>query len=120
MSNARSRSDLPSTSELVEGSMFCPIALVASATVCPGLTLCIPGLILVTALVLIPLVAMAIVVLLAAAVLAVPVVLVRVIRGLGRRRAASKPQSRVAVDDLAARIAGPDPLEGGSRVRVGA
>jgi hypothetical protein len=59
--------------------------------------LCIPGLLFVTVLVLIPLVAMAIVVVLAAAVLAAPVVLVRGVRGLGRRRSASKSQSRVAV-----------------------
>jgi hypothetical protein len=44
---------------------------------------------------------MAVIVVLAAAVVAAPVVLVRVIRGLGRRRSAAKSQSRVAVGDVA-------------------
>jgi hypothetical protein len=50
-------SDTPSTSELIEGVLFYPIALVISATVCPGLTLCIPGLILLAAFVIVPIVA---------------------------------------------------------------
>jgi hypothetical protein len=84
----------PSTSELVEGVLFYPIALVISATIAPGMLLCIPGLLFVTVLVLVPIVAMAIVALLAAAVVAVPVVLVRKLRG---SRAVSKPQSHGAV-----------------------
>jgi hypothetical protein len=102
MSKEISRSDTPSTSELVEGALFYPIALVISATIFPGLTLCIPGLIFVAALILIPLAAVAIVVLLAAAVVAAPVVVVRTIRG----RVASK--SRVV----------PSAIEGTSRVPI--
>lgn len=94
MTDARTQSEL-TTSELVEGILFYPIALVISATVAPGLTLCIPGLILAAAFVIIPLAAMALVVILAAAVVAAPVVLVRAVRRLGRRRLASK--RRVAV-----------------------
>ena len=78
-----------STSELVEGVLFYPIALVISATVCPGLTLCIPGLIFVTVLILIPVVAVAIVALLAAAVVAAPFLLVHGVRGLRERWTAS-------------------------------
>jgi hypothetical protein len=81
-SSAATQVSLPSTSELVEGVLFYPIALVVSATVFPGFTLCIPGLVFVTALVLIPLVAVAIVALLAAAVVATPFLLVRGVRAL--------------------------------------
>jgi hypothetical protein len=76
-----------STSELVEGVLFYPIALVVSATIFPGFTLCIPGLVFVTVLVLIPLVAVAIVALLAVAVVAAPFLLVRGVRALRERRA---------------------------------
>jgi hypothetical protein len=81
---------LPPTSDLVEGVLFYPIALVISATIFPGFTLAIPGLLFVTALVLIPLVAVAIVALLAAAVLASPFLLVRGVRGLRVRWAESR------------------------------
>jgi hypothetical protein len=84
----------PSTSELVEGVLFYPIALVVSATIFPGFTLCIPGLIFVTVLILIPIIAMAIVALLAAAVVASPFLLVRGIRALRERRAESPRRLR--------------------------
>jgi hypothetical protein len=70
----------PSTSELIEGVLFYPIALVVSATIFPGFTLCIPGLIFATVLILLPLIAIAIVLLAATAVVAAPVLLVRAIR----------------------------------------
>ena len=101
MRAASTRSDLPSTSELVDGLMFYPVALVISATIFPGLTICIPGLILAAVLIAIPLLAMAIVVLAAAAVVAAPVFAVRGIRALARRRAASKAQPDVVVDEVA-------------------
>ena len=85
----------PSTSELVEGVLFYPIALVVSATVCPGLTLCVPGLILLAAFVIIPLVAMAIVALLAAAVVAAPFLSVRAVRRIRERRAESRRVPRI-------------------------
>jgi hypothetical protein len=85
----------PSTSELVEGVLFYPIALVVSATIFPGFTLCIPGLIFVTVLILLPLVAMAIVVLLAATVVAAPFLAVRGVRALRERRAESRRLPRV-------------------------
>jgi hypothetical protein len=97
MSGARTRPGTPETSELVEGLTFYPIALVVSATVAPGLTLCIPGLLFATVLILIPLVAMAVVVLLAAAVVAAPVVLVRAVRKHAGRRAAAKPRVAAGV-----------------------
>jgi hypothetical protein len=84
----------PSTSELVEGVLFYPIALVVSATIFPGFTLCIPGLIFVTVLILIPIIAMAIVALLAAAVVASPFLLVRGVRALRERRAESPRRLR--------------------------
>ena len=88
----------PSTSELVEGVLFYPIALVISATIFPGLTLCIPGLIFVTVLILLPIVALALVVLVVGAVLAAPVLLVRAIRGRERKQpAAAKVHPRVAL-----------------------
>ena len=102
MSSTATPSSLPSTSELVEGVLFFPMALVVSATIFPGFILCIPGLIFVTVLVLIPLVAIAIVALLMAAVLAAPVVLVRAIRGLLERRAESTRRSRLLPGYLAA------------------
>jgi membrane protein implicated in regulation of membrane protease activity len=80
--SAATQASLPSTSELVEGVLFYPIALVVSATIFPGFTLCIPGLVFVTVLVLIPIVAVAIVALLAAAVVAAPFLLVRGVRAL--------------------------------------
>ncbi len=88
MSSTNTQSSLPSTSELVEGVLFYPIALLVSATIFPGLTLCIPGLILFAALVLIPLVAIALLVVVVAAVFAAPVLLVRAVRALRERRAA--------------------------------
>lgn len=90
MSSTATQSSLPSTSELVEGVLFYPIALVVSATIFPGFTLCIPGLLLATALILIPVVAMAIVALAAAAVVAAPFLAVRGVRALRERRAASR------------------------------
>jgi hypothetical protein len=92
-----STSATPSTSELVEGVLFYPIALVISATIFPGLTLCIPGLIFVTVLILIPLVAIAIVALLAASVVAAPFLLVRGVRALRARRAESRRTPRAIV-----------------------
>jgi hypothetical protein len=91
------RTELPATSELVEGLLFYPIAFVISSTIAPGLTLCIPGLLFVTVLILVPIVALAVVVVALAAVVAAPVFLVRAIRGRGWRRAASTSPSRVAV-----------------------
>jgi hypothetical protein len=82
--------ETPSTGELVEGRLFYPIALVISATVAPGLTLCIPGLIFVTVLILLPIVALAIVVGLVAAVVASPFLLVRGVRALRERRAEAR------------------------------
>jgi membrane-associated phospholipid phosphatase len=93
MSSAATQVSRPSTSELVEGVLFYPIALVISATVCPGLTLCIPGLVFVA--VVIPLVAVTIVALLAAAVVAAPFLLVRGVRGLRARRSESRRRPRV-------------------------
>ena len=87
MSSTATQSSLPSTSELVEGVLFYPVALVVSATIFPGFTLCIPGLLFVTVLILLPLVAIAIVVALAAAVVAAPFLLVRGVRALYARRA---------------------------------
>ena len=82
--------DTPSTSELLEGISFFPIALVVSSTIFPGFILCIPGLLFVTVLILIPIVAFAIVVLLTATVVASPFLLVRGIRALRERRAESR------------------------------
>jgi hypothetical protein len=84
--------DTPSTSELVEGLSFFPIALVVSATIFPGFILCIPGLLFVTVLFLVPIVALAIVLLLAASVVAAPFLLVRAVRGLRERRAEAPRQ----------------------------
>jgi len=86
------RDDLPSTSELLEGVSFFPIALVVSATIFPGLTLCIPGLILAAAMILVPLAALAIVAAIVTAVVAAPVLAVRRIRRLVH----SKPARGVA------------------------
>ena len=102
MNSAHTQSSLPPTDELVEGLLFYPIALVVSATIFPGLTLCIPGLIILTALILIPLVAVALVVVVAAAVLAAPFVLVRAVRRLRERRAATPRKSRRLPGYLAA------------------
>jgi hypothetical protein len=91
MSSTRTQTSLPPTSDLIEGALFYPIALVVSATIFPGFTLCIPGLLFVTVLILIPVIAMAIVALLVAAVVAAPFLLVRGIRGL-RARSLSRPR----------------------------
>ena len=95
--------DTPSTSELIEGVLFYPIALVISATILPGMTLCIPGLLFVTVLILLPIVALAIVVLAVAAVVAGPILAVRAIRA----RLAHK-----------SRVAAPAAFDGASRVSV--
>ncbi len=88
--------DTPSTSELVEGLAFFPIALVVSATIFPGFILCIPGLLFVTVLFLVPIVALALVVLVVGTVLAAPVVLVRAIRGHERKQPVAKAHPHVA------------------------
>jgi hypothetical protein len=82
MSPAATQSHTPSTSELVEGVAFYPVALVVASTIFPGFLLCVPGLLFVTVLVLLPLVAVAIVALLAAAVVAAPFLLVRAVRAI--------------------------------------
>jgi hypothetical protein len=97
--------DNPSTSELIEGLSFFPIALVVSATIFPGLTICIPGLIFLAAFILIPLAAIALVVLLAAAVVAAPFAAVRGIRHLGRRHAETKSPSLAPATPAAPRLA---------------
>jgi hypothetical protein len=101
-------SDLPSTSDFLDNLDFFAIALVVSATIFPGLTLCIPGLLFVTVLIAIPIVAVALVVGLAVAVVAAPFVLVRGIRGLLERRSAAKSHATA------------DRLEEHSHVRVAA
>jgi hypothetical protein len=98
----RTRSEPPATSDLIEGILFYPVALVVSATVFPGFTLCIPGLILATVLVIIPLAAVALVVALAAAVLTAPFVLVRAVRALRERRAQPRRKSRLLPGYLSA------------------
>jgi hypothetical protein len=95
MSSAATQVSPPSTSELVEGILFYPVALVVSATIFPGFTLCIPALLFVTVPILIPLVAMAIVALLVSAVVAAPFLLVRGVRALFERRAESRRLPRV-------------------------
>lgn len=82
----------PTTSELIEGLSFYPIALVVSATIFPGFTLCIPGLLFVTVLILVPIVAMAIVVGAVAAVVASPFLLVRGVRALRERGTVRLPR----------------------------
>ena len=89
MSPTTTQSSLPSTSELVEGVLFYPIALVITSTIFPGFILCIPGLLFVTVLVIVPIAALALVVALAASVLAAPFLLVRGVRALHERRAES-------------------------------
>jgi hypothetical protein len=79
-------SDLPDTGELVEGLLFYPIALVISATIAPGLTICIPGLILCAAFVIIPLLAVGLVVAVVAAIVYAPFALVHAVRGLLEHR----------------------------------
>jgi hypothetical protein len=90
MSSAIDHHSEPTASETFEGVSFFPIALVVSATIFPGMTLCIPGLIFGAAFILIPLLAVALVLLAVAAVIAAPVYAVRGIRELARRRADAK------------------------------
>jgi hypothetical protein len=85
MSATRTQSSLPDTSELVEGVLFYPIALVVSATIFPGFILCIPGLLFVTVLVLVPLAAIGLVLAAVAAVVMAPFALVRAVRALRER-----------------------------------
>lgn len=91
----RTQPDPPTRSELVEGIAFYPIALVVCATVLPGLTLCIPGLILGALFVVVPLAVLAVVIVAGAAIVATPVLLVRAVRRLARWRSASEPRVRV-------------------------
>jgi hypothetical protein len=91
MTAARTQPDPPAVSELVEGVLFYPIALVISATIFPGLTLCIPGLILMAAFVIIPLAAVALVLGLVAAIAAAPWALVRGVRALLAKRHEMSP-----------------------------
>jgi uncharacterized membrane protein len=70
---------------LVDDLLIFTIGPVLGGTLCPGLTLCVPGLVLLLA----PIVALAVVGLLLAAVAAVPYLAVRTaVRGLGRARLA--------------------------------
>jgi hypothetical protein len=82
----RSTTETPSAAEMFDELSFFPIALVVSATIAPGLTLCIPGLLFATVFLLIPLVALAILALL----VATPFLAVRGIRALVRRHATSR------------------------------
>ena len=90
----------PSTDELVDGLSFFPIALVVSATIFPGLTICIPGLIFGAAFILIPLAAIALVLLVIGAIIAAPFLAVRGVRALIERHAA-KTASAAPVAELA-------------------
>ena len=92
MSRAIDRTELPETGELVEGLLIYPIGLIAGATVLPGMLLCVPGLILCAAFVIIPLLAVGLVLGLVAAVIAAPFMLVRGVRALRERRAASRDE----------------------------
>jgi hypothetical protein len=94
-------SSTPSAGELFDGLSFFPIALVVSATIFPGMAICIPGLIFAAAFILIPLAAIALVLVVVAAVVASPFLAVRGIRELARRHADAKSQSPVTVDDVA-------------------
>jgi hypothetical protein len=86
--------DTPSTSELLEGIAFYPIALVVSSTIFPGFILCIPGLLFVTVLILVPIVAMALVVGAIGLVVASPFLLVRGVRALRERDVMRLPRVR--------------------------
>jgi hypothetical protein len=90
MSPLRPTTETPSAAEMFDELSFFPIALVVSATIAPGLTLCIPGLIFATVFLLLPLVALAIAGLVVAAVVAAPILAVRGIRALVQRRAAAQ------------------------------
>jgi hypothetical protein len=72
----------PTFGELIEAISFYPIALVISATIAPGLTLCIPGLLFVTVLLLLPIVALVLVAAVLAAIVMAPFALVRGARWL--------------------------------------
>jgi hypothetical protein len=85
----------PTASEFLEGVAFYPIALVVSAAMCPGLTLCIPALIFGAALILIPVVAVALILGAVAAIVIAPFALVRAVRGLRERRAESRRKARL-------------------------
>jgi hypothetical protein len=93
MSDLHTQSDRPTISEWVEGILFYPIAVVVSATMLPGFTLCIPALLFATAVIAIPLVAVALVVAAVAAIVAAPFALVRGVRALHERRAESRRRS---------------------------
>jgi hypothetical protein len=80
MSPARTQSSLPDTSELVEGFIHAPIAIVICSTVLPGLLMCAPALIFGALLVIVPLAAVALVVAVVGAIVAAPFVLVRAVR----------------------------------------
>jgi hypothetical protein len=82
----------PTTSELIEGLSFYPIALVVASTIFPGFTLCIPGLLFVTVLILVPIAALAIVVGAIALVVASPFLLVRAVRALRERGTVRLPR----------------------------
>lgn len=96
MTDAHSRSGLPTAFEMLDSVLVLVTGAVVSAPMLPGFVFCIPGLILLTVLVLAPLVAAAAVVALAGAVVAIPLLLVR--RILSRRAAPAT-----------APVAGPDP-----------
>jgi hypothetical protein len=68
--------------EFIEAVSFYPLALVVSATIAPGLTLCIPGLLFATVLLLLPIVVLALVVALLVAIVMTPFWLVRGARRL--------------------------------------
>jgi predicted membrane channel-forming protein YqfA (hemolysin III family) len=89
-------SDSLSLSDLFDHLDFFPIALVISATLCPGLTLCIPGLLFVAVLLVIPIVAVLLVIGVVAAVVMAPFALVRGVRRLHRLMAPSPDSVRAA------------------------
>ena len=96
--------DSPSVSEMLEELSIFPIGLVVAATILPGLTICIPGLILGAAFILVPLAAIALVLVVVGAVVASPFLIVRGIHALVERHA-EKAQSVVPVSFTPPRFA---------------
>ena len=69
--HTRDAPDEPSVADLVEGMLVFTTGPVLGATLCPGLTLCVPGLVLLAA----PIVALAVLGIVLAAIAAVPYLL---------------------------------------------
>ena len=95
MSDTRNQTELPPAADILEGIALVPLGIFISATIFPGLVLCVPALAFVGVVAIVLIAAVTVFVVLAVAILATPfvlVLLVRSVRRLRSRHAVGRPE----------------------------